>query len=125
MPFTCRCASSDRKSESAEGLVRRLTRIAPGGAATLRVAFERASDSVGPLRFQVEGLPEGVAVAGGDTSIQAQDRSAEIRLEMAADAPPIGEAVPLRVAAMARMPRGMVRVDSPIRPMLVTAPAEE
>lgn len=98
--------------------------IGPGGSATLWVGLRREVGCDAEVDLEVEGLPRGVKVAGS-ASIRGEDSDGEIRLEMAPGTTSPTGGVPLRVVAVARMPRGAVSVESRIRPMLTARPAEE
>ena len=104
---------------AAEGIFLR-----PGDGATFKVEVRREAGFEGEVELKLEGLPRGVKLAKGVT-LGAGVTSAEVRLEMNAEAKPISRATELRVVGMARMPRGNVSVDSKIRPMIQARPADK
>ena len=98
--------------------------LAPGDGATFKVEIRREAGFDGEVELKLEGLPRGVKPPKGIT-FGTGASSAEVRLEMNADAKPIAKSVELRVVGMARMPRGNVSVDSKIRPMIRARPADK
>jgi hypothetical protein len=98
--------------------------LAPGDSATIPVEVRREAGFEGQIELKLEGLPRGVKL-DQPVAISTGQTSAMLRLAMASTAKPMERPTELRVIGMARMPRGIVAVDSKIRPMIRARPAEK
>ncbi|HWE39725.1 MAG TPA: hypothetical protein VG406_24460 [Isosphaeraceae bacterium] len=98
--------------------------LTPGGQAKVFVAVRREPGFAGPIDLRAERLPEGVKLVGNPRLTPGQD-GMELTFEMAAGARAPAQSQAISVVGIARMPRGPVRVESPIRPMFAAAPADK
>ncbi len=94
--------------------------LAKGKAARIAVGIVREPGFNGPVEIKLD-LPEGVS-AMGRTTIAANNSAAEFPLMVADD---FATAAEVKITAVARMPRGPVRVESAIRPKLVPSISEK
>jgi hypothetical protein len=94
--------------------------MAKGKPSALWVGVTREAGFDGPVDLKVD-LPPGVRVVG-KTTVPADQAGMELLLEgeMAGTEP-----FAVRVTGVARMPRGPVRIESAIRPMIVSRSAEK
>ena len=97
--------------------------LAPGESKSVWVEVRRQLGADVEIDFKLEGAPRGVKLA--PVSLKEQDTETMLTLEASADARITTKPVPMRIIAIARMPRGAVAIESRIRPMISVRTAEE
>jgi hypothetical protein len=98
--------------------------VAPGGMASFWVGVQREPGFHGPVELRLSGLPVGLKPEGKLVVAPDADGIA-VTLKMTDGSPPLSAPATLGITGVARMPRGPVRVDSAVRPMLAGQTAEK
>jgi hypothetical protein len=99
--------------------------LVPGGTAVCHVDLKREVGFDGPVELKVTDLPKGARVTAPALEIAAGEKGCDVRLALDAQAEPLRAPLAFKVSGLARMPRGLVQVDSAIRPMVISNLAEK